>query len=65
MPKMKTNKGAAKRFRKTASGKIQRKKANAGHIFTKKTRKRKRHLRQATTVAAVDKKRVNRLIPYA
>ncbi|PID59045.1 50S ribosomal protein L35 [candidate division KSB3 bacterium] len=64
MPKMKSNKGAVKRFRKTKSGKIKRNKANAGHIFTKKTTKRKRHLRDATLVDASDKKRIARLIPY-
>jgi large subunit ribosomal protein L35 len=64
MPKMKTNKGAAKRFRKTASGKIKRHKAYAGHLFTGKTRKRKRHLRKATTVGTADHKRIQRLIPY-
>ncbi len=64
MPKMKSNRGAVKRFRKTKSGKIKRSKANAGHIFTKKTTKRKRHLREATVVHASDKKRVARLIPY-
>jgi large subunit ribosomal protein L35 len=64
MPKMKSNRGAAKRFRKTKSGKIKRSKANAGHIFTKKTTKRKRHLRDATLVDSSDQKRMARLIPY-
>lgn len=64
MPKMKSNRGAVKRFRKTKSGKIKRSKANAGHIATKKTTKRKRHLRDATLVDASDHKRVSRLIPY-
>ncbi|PIE36038.1 50S ribosomal protein L35 [candidate division KSB3 bacterium] len=64
MPKMKTNRGAAKRFRRTKSGKIKCSKANAGHIFTKKSPKRKRHLRTGTTVDASDTKRVKRLIPY-
>ena len=64
MPKMKTHRAAAKRFRKTKSGKIIRGKAFAAHIFTKKSQKRKRHLRKATTVAATDVKRVARLIPY-
>jgi large subunit ribosomal protein L35 len=64
MPKMKTNRGAAKRFRKTKSGKITRHKANAAHIFTKKSPKRKRHLRQGTTISDADAKRVGRLIPY-
>jgi large subunit ribosomal protein L35 len=64
MPKMKTNRGAAKRFRKTKNGKIKRKKAFAGHFFTRKTRKRKRKLRKATTAARVDTARITRLIPY-
>ncbi len=63
MPKIKTNKGAAKRFRKTKSGKIKRQHANAGHLFTGKTRKRKRHLRNSALIASADVKRVNRLIP--
>ncbi|MCP4623055.1 MAG: 50S ribosomal protein L35 [bacterium] len=63
MPKMKTNRGAAKRFRKTKSGKIKRSKANAGHFFTRKTRKRKRNLRQSTLISSADEKRVARLIP--
>lgn len=65
MPKMKTNKGAAKRFRKTKSGKIKRQHANAGHLFTKKTQKRKRQLRKGALIASFDTKRVNRLIPNA
>jgi large subunit ribosomal protein L35 len=64
MPKIKTNRGAAKRFRKTGTGKIRRNKAFTSHILTKKTTKRKRDLRQATLVAAVDEKNISRLIPY-
>lgn len=64
MPKIKTNRGAAKRFRKTGTGKIRRNKAFTSHILTKKTTKRKRGLRQSTVVAAVDAKNVARLIPY-
>jgi large subunit ribosomal protein L35 len=63
--KMKSNRGAAKRFRTTASGKVKRNKANAGHLFTGKTRKRKRHLRQSTTMSSADEKRIKRLIPYS
>lgn len=62
MPKMKTNRAAAKRFRKTGSGKIRRQQAYHGHIFTKKTTKRKRNLRQLTLVAAVDENRVKRML---
>jgi large subunit ribosomal protein L35 len=58
MPKMKTLGAAKKRFKKTASGKFKREKAFKSHILTKKTRKRKRNLRQSTTVKAPDHKRV-------
>jgi large subunit ribosomal protein L35 len=64
MPKIKTNRGAAKRFRKTGTGKIRRNKAFTSHILTKKTTKRKRDLRQGTLVAAVDQKNIARLVPY-
>ena len=64
MPKMKTNRGAAKRFRATASGKIIRNKANASHILTKKSTKRKRNLRKATVMAAGNVKNVKRMLPY-
>jgi large subunit ribosomal protein L35 len=63
MPKMKTHKGAAKRFRVTGSGNVRRNKAFKSHILTKKTSKRKRRLRQAGLVATTgDVKRVKRLI---
>ena len=62
MPKMKSNRGAAKTFRKTASGKIKRNKAFKSHILTKKTRKTKRNLRKATLVSASDSKRVSIMI---
>ncbi|WP_225072237.1 50S ribosomal protein L35 [Desulfuromonas sp. CSMB_57] len=64
MPKIKTNRGAAKRFRKTGTGRIRRNKAFTSHILTKKTSKRKRDLRHATLVAKVDEKNISRLIPY-
>jgi large subunit ribosomal protein L35 len=64
MPKIKTNRGAAKRFRKTGTGKIRRNKAFTSHILTKKTTKRKRDLRQATVVAKADVRNIARLIPY-
>ncbi|MCC6931169.1 MAG: 50S ribosomal protein L35 [Gemmatimonadaceae bacterium] len=51
MPKMKTHKGAKKRFSVTASGKVRRLKANKSHILTKKDARRKRRLRRPTTVA--------------
>jgi large subunit ribosomal protein L35 len=63
MPKMKTHKGAAKRFSVTGSGKVKRSKAYKSHILTKKTSKRKRRLRQAGIIATVgDTKRMKRLI---
>jgi large subunit ribosomal protein L35 len=62
MPKMKTNKSAAKRFRKTGSGKIRRNKANKSHILTKKAPKRKRQLTRPTLVSKADEKRVKRLL---
>lgn len=64
MPKIKTNRGAAKRFKKTASGKIKRSSAFTSHILTSKTRKRKRQLRSSSLVAAVDQKNIAKLIPY-
>ena len=63
MPKMKTHRGAAKRFKKTGSGKIVRAKANKQHILTKKSPKRKRHLRKSVLVASVDEKRVKQMLP--
>ncbi len=64
MPKIKTNRGAAKRFRKTGTGKIRRNQAFTSHILTKKSSKRKRDLRQGAIVSAVDHKNIARLIPY-
>ena len=64
MPKIKTNRGAAKRFRKTGTGKIRRNKAYTSHILTKKTTKRKRDLRQSVIVAKADVRNISRLIPY-
>ncbi len=65
MPKIKTNRGAAKRFKKTATGKVRRRKAFASHILTKKSTKRKRNLRASTSVDKTNAKAVKRLIPYA
>jgi large subunit ribosomal protein L35 len=62
MPKMKTNRSAAKRFRLTARGKIRRNQAFVRHILTKKTRKRKRHLRSTALVAAADAPRIKRIL---
>lgn len=63
MPKIKTNRGAAKRFRKTGGGKLKRKKAYASHIMTKKSSKRKRALRKGDLVHSADAKKVSRLLP--
>ena len=63
MPKMKTNRAAAKRLRRTASGKLRRNRANKSHILTKKSPKRKRRLRSATLVAKADERRMGKLLP--
>ncbi len=65
MPKMKTSRGAAKRFKITGSGnKVKRRKAYANHILTKKSPKRKRNLRHAEIVHSTNMKSIKRLIPY-
>ena len=64
MPKIKTNRAAAKRFRVTGTGKIKRNKAYKRHILSSKGKKQKRHLRKATTVASVESKNIRKLIPY-
>lgn len=64
MPKIKTSRGAAKRFKVTGTGKIVRAKANRRHILTSKTRKRKRHLRHAGLVDATNHEAIRKLIPY-
>jgi large subunit ribosomal protein L35 len=62
MPKMKSNRAAMKRFKKTANGKIKRKQSHLRHILTKKSRKRKRGLRKGVYIAPADVARVKRLI---
>jgi large subunit ribosomal protein L35 len=62
MPKLKTNRGARKRFRITGSGKIRRNHAGMNHILTKKTTKRKRKLRKSGPVESPDFRRVRRMI---
>lgn len=64
MPKIKTHRGAAKRFSLTAKGKIKRSKAYASHILTKKTTKRKRNLRKGALVDSANHRDIKRLIPY-
>ncbi len=63
MPKIKTNRGAAKRFKATGTGKIVRNKAYASHILTKKSRKRKRNLRQSAIVDPTNTAGLKRLVP--
>lgn len=65
MPKIKSNRGAAKRFRKTGSGRFKCGHAFKSHILTKKSTKRKRRLRAANEVAKVDQRSVSRMLPYA
>ena len=64
MPKMKTHRGAPKRFSKTGSGKIKRNHAFTSHILEKKSPKRKRNLRKSAIMFEGDAKRVTKLIPY-
>ena len=64
MPKMKTHRGAAKRFNVTGSGLIKRNHAYKSHILTKKSQKRKRNLRKSTIMDQADAQRVIKLIPY-
>jgi large subunit ribosomal protein L35 len=63
MPKMKTHRGAAKRFKKTGSGKFKRSRAYHSHILEKKSPKRKRRLRKETVVSVAETKRVARMLP--
>jgi large subunit ribosomal protein L35 len=64
VPKLKTNRGAAKRFKKTGTGKIKAKKAFARHILTKKPTHRKRGLRRPKLIEKTDSKGIKKLIPY-
>ena len=64
MLKMKTNKGAAKRFRRTGTGKIRKNSAFTSHILTSKSTKRKRNLRKSSMMADGDAKRMKVLLPY-
>ena len=64
MPKMKTNKAAAKRFKKTGSGSLKRMKAYKSHILTKKTTKRKRNLRKPAITDATNVKNMKKILPY-
>jgi len=64
MPKIRSNRGAAKRFKRTASGKIKHRQSFKSHILTKKSPKRKRQLRDNILLAPADQKMIDRLIPY-
>lgn len=63
MPKMKTHRGSAKRFRRTGTGKLRRYKAYASHLTGKKSAKRIRNLRKGTTVSEADMRRIDKMIP--
>ena len=64
MPKMKTSKSAAKRFKATGTGKLKRAKAYKSHILTKKSTKRKRNLRKATMTDSTNVKNMKKILPY-
>ena len=64
MPKLKTNRAAAKRFKATGTGKLKRSKAYKRHILTKKTRKTKRNLRKAAMVDCTNVKNMKKILPY-
>lgn len=64
MPKIKTNRGAAKRFKRTGGGRFLRAKAYKSHILTKKSRQRKRRLRQTTVADSANFKALERMLPY-
>ena len=63
MPKIRTHKGAAKRFRRTGTGKLRRRKAYGGHFFIRKSARQKRRLRRAAYVHRFDKPRIDKLLP--
>jgi len=65
MPKLKTNRAAAKRFKKTASGGYKRARSHLRHILTKKSSKRKRHLRGTTMVHDTDVNRLRQMLPHS
>jgi large subunit ribosomal protein L35 len=64
MPKIKTHRGAAKRFSFTGTGKVKRSKAYASHILTTKTKKRKRNLRKSAVLDHTNEKAIKKLLPY-
>lgn len=64
MPKLKTHRGAAKRFRATASGRLKRKRPGHSHLLTGKSRKRKRQMRLPDYAVGADTKNLKRILPY-
>ncbi len=64
MPKVKTSRAAAKRFKKTGTGKLKRMKAYKSHILTKKSQKRKRNLRKSTVAVSSNAKVMKKILPY-
>ena len=64
MPKLKSHRGAAKRFKKTASGKFKRTKAFKRHILTSKPKHRKRHMRGTVIISPADARKLRRMLPY-
>ena len=65
MPKIKTHRASAKRFKRTASGQLKRHKAYKSHILTKKTKKRKRNLRKSALVDETNVKTMKKIMPYS
>jgi large subunit ribosomal protein L35 len=65
MPKLKTHRGVAKRFRVTATGKVVRRRAAKSHLLTKKTRRKKHSLKKTVVLSRADRQAIKRLIPYA
>lgn len=65
MPKLKTHRGAEKRFKKTGTGKLKRYKAYKSHILTKKSAKRKRNLRKGIMTDKTNEKQIKKLLPYS
>ncbi len=65
MPKLKTHRGAAKRFSANSKGKFKRNQSHRRHLLTKKSAKRKRHLRDSVLIAAPDQQAVKHMLPYA
>jgi large subunit ribosomal protein L35 len=65
MPKLKSHRGVAKRFKRTGTGKIKHKQTGKSHLLTHKTRSRKRHLKASGLVSKADQQTIKRLLPYS